>query len=46
MYSGKSRFRAFIHDIESNAATRSIINVVISLAKALDYQVVAEGVES
>ena len=38
--------RAFIRDIESNADNRSIVNAVISLAKDLDYQVVAEGVES
>ena len=38
--------RAFIRDIESNINNRSIVNAVISLAKDMDYQVIAEGVEN
>ena len=38
--------RSFIADIESNAGTRAIVRSVLSLGRALDLAVTAEGVET
>lgn len=38
--------RAFVSDMETNASNRAIINAIISMAQSLNYQVIAEGIET
>ena len=38
--------RAFVSDMENNASNRAIIHVIISMAQGLNYQVIAEGIET
>lgn len=37
--------KAFVMDIESNEANRSLVTAIIAMAKALNMKVVAEGIE-
>ncbi len=38
--------RTFVFDMESNSNNRAIVSAIINMAKNLDYQVIAEGVET
>lgn len=38
--------RSFVSDMENSASSRAIINAIISMAQGLDYQVIAEGIET
>lgn len=38
--------RTFVNDMENNTNDRAIISAVINMAQSLDYQVIAEGVET
>ncbi|MCM1129522.1 MAG: EAL domain-containing protein [Oxalobacter formigenes] len=38
--------QAFVRDMESNTSNRAIINAIISIAQGLNYQVIAEGIET
>ena len=38
--------RSFVRDVASDAAAREIVSAILALGKALDLDVVAEGIES
>jgi len=38
--------KSFVRDMQSNASDRALVQAVVAMARALDLQVVAEGVES